>query len=84
MSRETKAELWVVYKMTVWGKLPGSNAVCQQGEWDEMERGQPGHHELIREGIANESEAEQLARESPGGTKEPVQLKKRLLIGTRV
>jgi len=66
------------------GKLPGSNAVCEQGEWDEMERGRPGHHELIREGIANEPEAEQLARESPGGTIHPIHLKKRLLVRTRV
>ena len=59
---------WVVYKMTVWGKTDGPNAVCEQAEWDEMERAKPGHHALIRQGITNEGEAEKLARESPGGT----------------
>lgn len=61
-------ELWVVYKMTVWGKLAGPNAVCIQSEWEELERQRPGHHQLIRAGITNEPEAEKLARESPGGT----------------
>jgi hypothetical protein len=60
--------MWVVYKMNVGGNVAGPNAVCEQGEWDEMERARPGHHALVREGIANEGEAERLARESPGGT----------------
>ena len=60
--------LWVVYKMTLWGKAPGPNAVCEQAEWDEMERRRPGYHSLIRGGIASESEAERLARSAPGGT----------------
>ena len=59
---------WVVYKMTLWGKLPGPNAVCEQAEWDQMEQARPGHHTLIRAGIASEPEAERLAREAPGGT----------------
>ncbi len=62
---------WVVYKMTVWGRQAGSNAVCTQHEWDAMELARPGHHALIRAGVANEGEAERLARESPGGTAPP-------------
>jgi hypothetical protein len=46
----------------VRGKLLGSNAVCEQGEWDAMERANPGQHSLIHAGITNEGEAERLAR----------------------
>jgi hypothetical protein len=60
--------LWVVYKMTLHGKPLGMNAVCEQSEWDAMERAQPGYHTLIRAGIASEGEAERLARGAPGGT----------------
>ena len=63
-----KPESWVVYKVSVNGVPRGPNAVCEQAEWDEMERAQPGHHTLIREGVASEAEAERLAREAPGGT----------------
>ncbi|HEX3315093.1 MAG TPA: hypothetical protein VHR72_09400 [Gemmataceae bacterium] len=53
---------WVVYQMKVHGKVNGMNAVCEQQEWDTMERLQPGHHTLVRGGICNEGEAERLAR----------------------
>src|SRR5689334_18819635 len=59
---------WVVYKMTIAGKLAGPNAVCEQAEWDEMELARPGHHTLICAGVTSEPEAERLAREAPGGT----------------
>ena len=68
MNMETQIELWVVYKMTLWGKLLGPNAVCEQDEWDKMERERPGHHILIRQRITSEPEAERLAREAPGGS----------------
>jgi len=57
---------WVVYRMTVGGRVPGVNAVCEQGEWDAIQRQQPGCHTLIRAGIDNEGEAERLARGGPG------------------
>jgi hypothetical protein len=67
--RKTNAPvLWVVYKMTIHGRLPGPNAVCEQSEWDEMEGRRPGYHQLIRQHMTSEAEAERLARESPGGT----------------
>ncbi len=75
--RETKESLlWVVYRMTIHGKVSEMNAVCEQGEWDAMELAQPGHHALIKAGIANEAEAEHLARSSPpdGITFTPSQL----------
>jgi hypothetical protein len=53
---------WVVYRMAFRGKLLGMNAVCEQREWDAMERAEPGHHLLIQAGITNEGEAERLAR----------------------
>ena len=58
---------WVVYKPHLAGPL-GPNAVCEQWEWDEMERAEPGRHALVRRNIASEAEAERVARESPGGT----------------
>jgi hypothetical protein len=68
MMRNTEAStLWVVYRMTVRGKTAGVNAVCEQREWEAMERAQPGYHILIQAGITNEGEAERLARSSPVG-----------------
>jgi len=52
---------WVVYR-TTRGKAVSVNAVCEQVEWDALERAQPGVHTLIRAGIASEGEAEWLAR----------------------
>jgi hypothetical protein len=60
-------ESWVVYKKTIHGKPDGMNAICEQAEWEAMELAQPGYHTLIRGGIANEGEAERLARLGPDG-----------------
>jgi len=68
MRKTVLVEAWVVYKMSLNGKAPGPNAVCEQGEWDAMEKAEPGRHTLIREGIKSEAEAERVARESQGGT----------------
>ena len=68
--RETvQAEAWVVYLMTIHGKAEAMRAVCEQGEWDEMERARPGYHTLVRAGITNEGEAERLARGTSGDVK---------------
>jgi hypothetical protein len=64
MSTE-KPTFWVVYRMTVHGKKSGINAVCEQGEWDAMERDRPGYHTLVQAGIPTEGEAERLARSTP-------------------
>jgi hypothetical protein len=80
MARKGKKKqvLWVVYKMNVGGALAGPNAVCEQSEWEEMEKANPGHHELVQAGIASEPEAERLARSAPGGTAPvPARLKSR-------
>ena len=55
-------ESWVVYALTVRGQASGNNVVCEQSEWDALERENPGVHTLVRAGIANEGEAERHAR----------------------
>lgn len=71
MKKSKSAATWVVYRVTLRGGLPGPCAVCEQGEWDEMEGRRPGHHALLRAGVASEAEAERLARESPGRDSRP-------------
>ena len=73
MGNNEKSRFWVVYRMTIHGKPSQLNAVCEQGEWEAMERSQPGYHTLIRAGIPNEGEAERLARSGPvdGNTIKP-------------
>jgi hypothetical protein len=55
---------WVVYLRSV-KRTNGIRAVCEQSEWDAMELAKPGLHQLIREGIGSEVEAERLARSEP-------------------
>ena len=69
MSQTEKSVAWVVYLMTLRNHQGGMNAVCEQSEWDEMERARPGYHTLIRAGITNEGEAERLARGTSGDPK---------------
>ena len=33
-----KRVTWVVYRMTIYGKPSETNSVCEQHEWDAMER----------------------------------------------
>jgi len=67
--RKTENVSWVVYQMSLNGHPLGMNAVCEQSEWDAMELDRPGYHTLIRAGIANECEAEKLARGTSGDAK---------------
>jgi hypothetical protein len=69
MRQAEQAELWVVYLMADPKYPEGRRAVCEQGEWDQMERDRPGHHTLVRAGITNEAEAERLARGKSGDAK---------------
>ena len=73
MKKTGESMMWVVYRMTIHGKASGMNAVCEQGEWETMERVQPGRHMLILAGITNEGEAERLARSTTvdGDTSKP-------------
>jgi hypothetical protein len=73
MSKTEKVVSWVVYRMTTHGKPNRVNAVCQQDEWEAIERARPGYHTLILAGITSEGEAERLARKIPldGDTSKP-------------
>jgi hypothetical protein len=65
MRKPQQAGPWVVYRMTLHFQHVGM-AVCEQAEWDELERERPGYHTLVKAGIASESEAERLARGTSG------------------
>lgn len=57
---------WVVYSMPLRHSPNPMRAVCEQPEWEKMNREKPGFYTLIQAGIANEGEAERLARGRSG------------------
>lgn len=69
--RLLESTVWVVYRMASFTRHVGRNAVCTQAEWDEKEVTNPGQNTLIRSGIANEGEAERLARDLQTPVAEP-------------
>ena len=70
MRKSVQCESWVVYVNNNPGRaMDQARMICEQSEWDEMERARPGHHTLIQSGMANEGEAERLARGTSGDTK---------------
>lgn len=69
MRAQDRPVTWVVYRVMARGKAVGGNSVCEQREWDALERAQPGVHTLIQAGITSESEAEHLARAGTDGAK---------------
>jgi len=60
---------WVVYQTITKGAVSEMNSVCEQDEWEEMERLHPGAQTLVQQGIASEGMAERLARGTAGDTK---------------
>lgn len=60
-NKPPKVVSWVVYK-----QQDGTNAMCEQSDWEAMERTKPGFYTLIKAGITNEGEAERLARGTSG------------------
>ena len=58
----TSNATWVVYFKTIHKRPNRLVAICEQSEWDAMERARPGYHLLVQSGIGTESEAEELAR----------------------
>jgi len=60
---------WVIYQTVVKGQVVGPNGVCEQAEWEAMERAFPGGHLLVQSGIASEGVAERLARGTSGDPK---------------
>ena len=71
-----KKTLWVVYEIGAAEKAQGINVVCELDEWDALELAQPGKHKLIRTGIANEGEAERVARGTSGDSRNSTHKKK--------
>ena len=59
---------WVVYRMTLHGNVGGGNVVCEQREWEALERARPGYHTLLHSNLKTEQEAERLARGTAGET----------------
>jgi len=73
MRKYERDESWVIYQMIDrGGTVSGSNAVCEQAEWEEMERKKPGAQSLVQCGIATEGVAERLARGTSGDPKPKV------------
>ena len=69
MRKSQKTIAWVVYRMHTQGNntQPGGHGVvCEQEEWDAMERANPGYYTLVRADIGSETEAENLARATSG------------------
>jgi hypothetical protein len=69
MRKEVQAMSWVVYRTKLPGKELVLNVVCEQSEWELMERSESGRYTLVREKIPSEAEAERLARGTSGDTK---------------
>lgn len=69
MRKLEKGETWVIFQAVVRGEAVGPNAVCEQAEWDEMERLRPGAQTIVQRGIATEGIAERLARGTSGDPK---------------
>jgi hypothetical protein len=65
MPRARPPVSWVVYRTTFDRKAAEMTAVCEQGEWDAMERDQPGRRTLLKAGFPTEGAAEQFARAKP-------------------
>jgi hypothetical protein len=69
MRKFEQDESWVIYQAVSKGFVGGPNLVCEQDEWDVLERLRPGAQSLIQRGIATEGIAERLARGTSGDPK---------------
>ena len=67
--RNTKVVAWAVYSLPMKGSPDGMRAVCEQAEWEAMDRAKPGFYTLIQAGIEHEGEAERLARGNSGAAR---------------
>ncbi|HEX4612990.1 MAG TPA: hypothetical protein VH092_32670 [Urbifossiella sp.] len=66
MRKLEQDESWVIYQTVNKGLVTGPNSVCEQDEWEAMERLRPGAQSLVRCGISSEGVAERLARGTAG------------------
>jgi hypothetical protein len=62
MIQPNNSEWWVVYLMKMREMPTGMPAVIEQHEWEKLDSAVPGRHTLLRDRIASEAEADQLAR----------------------
>ena len=67
-----RPESWVIYRAVVRGEVIGPTGVCEQAEWEAMERAKPGGTWVVQSGIADEAVAERLARGTSGDPKPKV------------
>lgn len=61
-----RRESWVIYRAVIKGEVAGPNGVCEQADWEAMERAKPGGTVVIQAGIADEAVAERRARGTSG------------------
>ncbi|MDB5312154.1 MAG: hypothetical protein JWO38_6356 [Gemmataceae bacterium] len=66
MQKFDQDKSWVIYQAVARGEVVGPNSVCEQAEWNQMERLRPGAQPLVQAGIGSEGEAERLARGTSG------------------
>ena len=66
MRQSTEATSWVVYETPETKRMSTMKVVCEQDEWDRLTLDKP-EFTLVRSGITNEGEAEQLARDGTAG-----------------
>jgi hypothetical protein len=65
MRRSEEAPKWVVYE-TITGPDSGRKSVCTAADWSALMESKPDENRLVMEGIANENEADKLARGTSG------------------
>ena len=66
MRQSNEATSWVVYERPATAKMTTMKVVCEQSEWNQLSKDNP-EFLLVRSGISNEGEAEQLARDGTEG-----------------
>jgi hypothetical protein len=68
-SKVRRPQSWVIYQAVLGGEATGPKGVCEQAEWEAMERAKPGSTFVVQSGIADEGVAERLARGTSGDPK---------------
>ena len=68
MRERPKQQTWVVYE-TIAGPQIGMRSVCSADDWKVVEARDPARNRIVRADIADENEAEKLARGTSGDLK---------------
>lgn len=63
---------WIIYRVVADGVVTGPPGVCEQDEWEAMERAHPGGTFVVQSGIADERVAVALAGGDAGDAGDPV------------